>query len=82
MVNFVDEAIFYSRRQDLPKVYKINGAIYMAKTQVLLKNKNWYTDRTMPYIMDELSSIDIDTKIDFKFAEFLMKEKYFVTASG
>ncbi|CAB1241653.1 CMP-N,N'-diacetyllegionaminic acid synthase [Clostridiaceae bacterium BL-3] len=72
--DFLDGDVFYARRQDTPKVYRLNGAIYMAKTQVCLNIKNWYTENTIPYIMDEISSIDIDNMLDFKFAEFLMKE--------
>ncbi|MCW7999960.1 acylneuraminate cytidylyltransferase, partial [Clostridium sp. cpc1] len=47
-----------------------------SKIECLLKNKNWYTDNTAPYIMDKVTSVDIDDIIDFKFAEFLMKEGY------
>jgi CMP-N-acetylneuraminic acid synthetase len=27
------------------------------------------------YVMDDMSSFDIDTEIDFKFVEFLVKER-------
>lgn len=74
--DFLDEDVFYARRQDVPKVYRLNGAIYMAKTQTFLNIKNWYTENTIPYVMDEKSSVDIDNMLDFEFAEFLMKEKY------
>lgn len=62
------------RRQDAPIVYRLNGAIYICKTDILLKYENWYTEKTIAYIMDKVSSIDIDDMIDFKFAEFIMKE--------
>ncbi|WPC41043.1 acylneuraminate cytidylyltransferase family protein [Clostridium sp. JS66] len=74
MKDFLDNVPFYARRQDIPQVYRLNGAIYIAKTEVLLKNKNWYTENTLPYVMDKKSSIDIDDMIDFKFVEFLMRE--------
>lgn len=74
MKDFLEDISFYARRQDTPTVYRLNGAIYIAKTDFLLKNKNWYTENTLSYIMDRNSSIDIDDMIDFKFAEFLMKE--------
>lgn len=72
--DFLNQDIFYARRQDAPKVYRLNGAIYLAKTQILLDVKNWYTKNTLPYVMDKMSSVDIDNILDFKFAEFLMKE--------
>jgi len=74
--DFLEHSTFYIRRQDAPKVYRLNGAIYISKIECLLKNKNWYTDNTAPYIMDKVTSVDIDDIIDFKFAEFLMKEGY------
>lgn len=74
--NFVENNNFYSRRQELPQVYRLNGAIYLAKTKLLLTIKNWYTEDTLPYIMDRISSIDIDNKFDFNFAEILLRYKY------
>lgn len=74
MMDFLENAPFYPRRQDTPMVYRLNGSIYIAKREVLLKNKNWYTKNTLAYVMNKKSSIDIDEMIDFKFAEFLMRE--------
>lgn len=73
MIDYISDNKFYARRQDLPTVYRLNGAIYIAKVGIILKNKNWYTDNTVPIIMDKISSVDIDDEIDFKFAEFLLK---------
>lgn len=72
--NFLSDIPFYSRRQDTPKTYRLNGAIYLAKTEILYKYSNWYTENTIPYLMDKTTSIDIDDILDFKFAELLMKE--------
>ncbi|QCX32365.1 acylneuraminate cytidylyltransferase family protein [Caloramator sp. E03] len=74
MVDYLNDNKFYARRQDLPIVYRLNGAIYIAKVGIILKNKNWYTDNTVPIIMDKISSVDIDDEIDFKFAEFILKQ--------
>lgn len=76
MKDFLDATKFYSRRQDIPKVYRLNGAIYISKTESLLNNKSFHTENTLPYVMDRITSIDIDDMVDFKFAEFLMKEGY------
>jgi CMP-N,N'-diacetyllegionaminic acid synthase len=74
MRDFLSDMPFYSRRQDIPKVYRLNGAIYLAKTELLFKLNNWYTDDTIPYVMDRITSVDIDDIFDFKFAELLVKE--------
>lgn len=73
--DFMPTGINYTRRQDLPKVYRLNGALYLAWTSLLVRNKNWYTEKTIPYVMDKASSLDIDDLLDFKIAEYLMKEK-------
>lgn len=61
-----------ARRQDVPKVWELNGAIYIINT-VTLKNKpiNQFT-KVKKYVMDEFSSLDIDTKIDWELAEKLL----------
>ncbi|SHK01229.1 acylneuraminate cytidylyltransferase family protein [Tepidibacter formicigenes] len=62
-----------TRRQDFPKLYRLNGAIYIAKTDKLLEFKDFETNRTIPYVMDRVSSIDIDSLEDFNIAQFYMK---------
>ena len=63
------------RKQDSINLYKPNGAIYIAKHEVIKNNKTFQTDKTIPYIMDSYSSIDIDTEEDFKLAEFFFRNK-------
>lgn len=64
-----------SRSQDLPLNYRLNGAIYIAKTEKLLKqNTRFLKENMFAYIMDKSSSIDIDDKIDFYFAETILKK--------
>ncbi len=64
----------YHRRQDLPEVFSLNGAIYAANTGIFLREKDYYTNNTVPYVMDRISSIDIDSVFDFRIAEMLMEE--------
>ena len=49
------------RRQALPNCYFPNGAIYLAPCRGF---SGFYTDYTLPFVMDETSSIDIDTLED------------------
>lgn len=60
------------RRQNLPKTYIPNGAIYIARKEIIEKVKSFYTERTMPYIMPKNCSIDIDDENDFLLAEILI----------
>ena len=59
---------FY-QRQNLPKAYSFNGAIYIAWTDALLKEKKWVTNNTGAYVMDHRSSFDVDTIEDIKALE-------------
>jgi len=59
------------RRQQLPAVYKPNGAIYIMKTESFLRKKTFFTEKTVSYIMPQKRSIDIDDEYDFRYAEFL-----------
>lgn len=56
----------FMRRQDLPKTYLSNGAIYIIKVDEFLKNNSFFTDKTISYLMDEMKSTDIDTYEDLK----------------
>lgn len=64
-----------TRRQDLPEVYRMNGAIYIVKTEVLMEMKTFEPEKLTGYIMDNMDSVDIDTKLDFKLAELVIKER-------
>lgn len=62
-----------TRSQDHATVYRPNGAIYGSCTQSLLKNKNYYKGSVRGYYMPRERSADIDTELDFKVAESLLK---------
>lgn len=63
------------RRQDLPVVYKLNGAVIVNKREVILSGKEWQKQDVRAIIMDNIHSIDIDTPLDFYIAEKLMELK-------
>ncbi|MEI7431791.1 MAG: acylneuraminate cytidylyltransferase family protein [Betaproteobacteria bacterium] len=54
-----------TRRQDLPPVYSLNGAIYVAKTEWLKRERKFLTSETIAYEMPIERSLDIDTESDF-----------------
>ena len=61
------------RRQDLPKVYMPNGAIFISTPENLRKYKSFHCPKTIPYVMPLERSVDIDKEIDFMLAELLMR---------
>jgi CMP-N,N'-diacetyllegionaminic acid synthase len=63
------------RRQDAPKVYRLNGAVYVYSRDTTMKENRVLGRDTKAYIMPLERSIDIDTELDFKLAELLMRER-------
>jgi CMP-N,N'-diacetyllegionaminic acid synthase len=63
------------RRQDLPKLYALNGAVYVSKTNWIERNREFITQETVAYIMPVERSFDIDTVLDFKICDFLLSLK-------
>jgi len=62
------------RRQDAPKVYEYNGAIYVMNPEVLKATHMHKMTKRVKYVMDDFSSFDLDTMWDWKMAEMLMKK--------
>lgn len=62
------------RRQDLPKTYSPNGAIYIASVETLERTHSFYTPKIKPYIMPAERSLDIDSEFDLLFAEAIIKQ--------
>ena len=54
----------FMRRQDLPVGFMHNGAIYIIKTKSFLKKNRLITSKTLPYLMTETASKQIDNKKD------------------
>lgn len=63
------------RRQELQKFYRLNGAIYISKVTALKEIRSFYGENSYAYIMKQRESIDIDTELDFEYADFLLKRQ-------
>lgn len=73
MKYFIEEGKEIKRRQDLPLIYELNGAVYVVKREAFLKEKILETKNITGYVMKAENSIDIDNIIDFKIAEIMYK---------
>jgi N-acylneuraminate cytidylyltransferase len=62
-------------RQECPRVWEFNGAIYIIKIEALKNQKFGEFKKIRKYVMDEVSSHDIDSPLDWKIAEAIIKEK-------
>ena len=70
----------FFRRQEAPKTYDMNASIYIWNRQTLLKSFTAVLEREAKwkiifYEMPPSRSIDIDSELDFKLVEFLLKGK-------
>jgi CMP-N,N'-diacetyllegionaminic acid synthase len=61
------------RSQELPTLYRPNGSIFITRIEIFLKNRSFYTNKIIPFVMPRERSIDIDDEFDFSLAEFLLK---------
>jgi CMP-N-acetylneuraminic acid synthetase len=67
---------FITRRQDLPPAYYRDGAIYITRTDVLLKQRSIYGQNIMAYRMQHSPDINIDGPEDWLRAErYLMSRE-------
>ena len=75
IVDFLSLDHPYHRRQELPAAYAVNGAIYLARREILLEQESFYTDRTYPYLMPPERSLDIDSAWDLYVAGLILGAK-------
>ncbi len=62
-------------RQQLPKVYRQNGAIYLMQTKLFLDHRSLFVPPVRPFLMDEAHSVDVDTLHDLQRCEQLLRRK-------
>ncbi len=74
LAGFIKNEYMNAPRQMLETYFKLNGAIYLAKTDFFLRSGDIYSDKCYAYIMDRKRSIDIDDQFDFDFAEMLIQK--------
>lgn len=67
------EAYENQNRQELPKMYIRNGAIYLTKRETLLKD-SYKGKKCMALEMPQHRSANIDTMDDFEFAEWTYRK--------
>ena len=71
----INEAQFcFNNRQSLPKVYGPNGAIYVFRGKDFLKSNQFPSKKIGILEMSSKTSVDVDTKDDFRKAERLIKK--------
>lgn len=65
-----------TRRQDYaPAAYMRNGAIYLTRRSVLVERGSMWGDAIRPYEMPEERSAGVDSELDLKVVDALMRER-------
>jgi CMP-N-acetylneuraminic acid synthetase len=64
-----------TRRQDAPTVYNITTCAYVTSPDFILSNNGIFDGILKSAIIPNDHAIDIDTPLDFEFAEFLFKKR-------
>lgn len=64
----------YVQRQKLKKFYRLNGAIYISDVMAFKADSFLYKKGCYAYVMSNEKSVDIDSDLDFKLAELLLKD--------
>ena len=72
---FIESKIEYFRRQDLPIVYRLNGAIYATRYNIIKERNRLLGDDVRALVMTREDSVDVDDEIDFLLAELLLKRR-------
>lgn len=64
----------YTRRQDAPKVWEFNGAVYVIDAEAIRREEISRMRRTLPVEMPASRSIDLDTPADWARAESAIQQ--------
>ncbi|HEX9648801.1 MAG TPA: acylneuraminate cytidylyltransferase family protein [Alphaproteobacteria bacterium] len=65
---------------DSAPLYTPNGALYVIRTEIVRRRRSLFPERTLPVVMDARASLDIDTELDWRMAEYLLAQP--VTAAS
>lgn len=60
------------RRQDITELYFFEGSIYISDVSTLIKERTFYHNRTLAYIVPRYKSLEIDEKIDLILADAIL----------
>jgi N-acylneuraminate cytidylyltransferase len=63
-----------TRKQDCPKVWELNGAIYIINVKSLKKRQAQDFDKIVGYEMNPEDSVDVDTELDWKTLEAILRD--------
>lgn len=75
MKGFIRPAVMNKNRQEFPRFYRLNGAVYVGYCEQIQKQEGFFGKKTFAYIMPPERSVDIDNEIDLLLAEVLLQRE-------
>jgi len=72
MTDLINGAGTFTRRQDVPRVFSINGAVYVWRRDFVLSATQWRTGRLKVHVMDETPFVPLDSERQFAGLEVLL----------
>ncbi len=76
LVNYIDTGYENMEpRQNLPKVYIRNGAIYLARIGDIIEHSSLSSSDCIPLEMSENESINIDSELDYLLAKYYLNSE-------
>ena len=74
MTPLISEGVAFDRRQDVPTVYRINGALYIWRAEFLRKHEGSWREASkhLMYEIPESRAMSIDSLSEFQRAELLV----------
>ena len=68
----LDDGMAAHRRQNLPPVYALNGAVYVVAVPWFRERRTFVTPETVAYVMPPERSVDVDTAANLAAADALL----------
>jgi CMP-N,N'-diacetyllegionaminic acid synthase len=65
----------YGRRQDLPPVYRLTGAVYVSRRDVIMEQGRLLGDDTRAIVVGRRESVDVDDELDLRLCELIAAEE-------
>lgn len=73
LLPFVEAALWSVSRQQLPKAYQFNGAIFLVRRESVVEKRAFVTGDSLAYVMPRERSLDIDDTWDLHVARLIME---------
>lgn len=67
--------IWHDYSQHMEKLYRITGALFVAKKSEMIKNRYVMSKKPYLFLTNPIEGLDVDTVFDFKLAQLIYNEK-------